>query len=186
MPFAVWLVLAGISSTLLFERPESFFDAQWGKGFFDLTALLVAIYASEKINAYYESHLGRVRPRRQGRKVRGPLILVAALALAVVIGLPSVREGLGVGVLGVTAGTFAAGFILYSWWPMRDMMTFHWPIIAFLILAVSILPLFGAVSLDGLPLFMSAVGALLAAGFVLDHLLVTRTLKHVPEDADAV
>lgn len=185
-PFAVLLVATGVANAAFFGRPESFLDAQWGRAGFYLVCLAAAFYASERINAYYERSFGRVRQRRRRAAGHGPLLLVAAFAAAVVIGLPSVSERLGTGVLGAVCGAFMAGYLLYNWWPMRSPLTGHWPVLALLALACGMLPSVGVfASWDGLSLIMVPLGGVLAVGFALDHLLVVRTFGKVPEERDA-
>lgn len=182
VPFVLALVLWGFVTWLWFEEPSGFFDVQLLRNGVFLLVFLVPWLFVRPIERYYEHHFGLVRQRRWKPSGRGTLLLAAALVVAIVVGLPALRDDLGQPVLGIVSGLFAATLILYNWWPLRSKFTIHWPILAALAIVVCSLPLADIFIGEMFSLLMAPLGVVFLVGFVLDHLLLVRTLKVVPED----
>ena len=183
VPFALALMLWGVATWLWFEEPSGFFEVQPLANVVFFLVVFMPCLLVKPIERYYERRFGRVRQRRRRPSGWwGTLLLAAALVVATVVGLPALRDDLGQPVLGAICGLFAAAFVLYNWWPVRSRFTIYWPTLAILVVGVCSLPVASVFVGEMFSLLMAPLGLIFLVGFVLDHLLLVRTLKAVPED----
>ena len=184
VPFVLPLMLWGFATWRWFEEPSGFFDFQpLRNGAFFLVMLTPWIFVGP-IERYYENRFGLVRQRRRKPTRWGALLLAVALVVALIVGSPALRDNLGQPMLGITGGLFAAAFILYNWWPVRSRFTLYWPALAMLAIGVCSLPLAGVLAREVFSLLLVPLGAIFIMGLVMDHFLLVRTLKTVPEGDD--
>lgn len=151
-----------------------------------LAILLLPIWAE----SYYGRRFGRVRSRWKGLsryEVIGMLLL-----LAFVYGLLAATELYGEEaewfLSSAAPGIYFGGLLVYTWWPKRSWLTAYWPVLALLVAGAGLLlSLAGQVSGWELTMPMiSVLGVASIIGGFLDHLLLARTLKALPEDGNAV
>ena len=145
-------------------------------------AVGIALALHKLIGVYYDRTFGRVQ-RRPGNRLGGWLgdgaIMVALFTLAVI----DVRFDLPVSLFGLA---LAALILSWSVGGFRK----HYVIIAALVVVVSLTPLLG-ISYQALEpsesaefMLWAGFGLIYVVGGVLDHLLLVRTMKRVPEEDD--
>ena len=183
----VMLVLlgGGLSIGLLAGFPGS----QVFQALFRVTGVILVILMillPVWVGAYYERRFGQARSRWKGLsryEVMGML-----LVLAFVYGLLAANQFYGEGaeqfLSSVAPGVYFGGLLVYEWWPKRSRLTAYWPVLAAVVAGSSpLLSLVGQISGWQLLLPMIAIlGVASIIGGLLDHLLLVRTMKSLPED----
>ncbi len=178
------LVLFGgglsVSFLMGFVGSRTFQTFLWGVCV--LATLLLPIWAE----SYYGRRFGRVRSRWTGLSrydVMG-MLLVLAFAWGLLAAIEFYGEGMERFMSSVAPGAYFGGLIVYAWWPKRSSLTAYWPILAVLVVGAGpLLSLAGQISGWQLILPMIAVlGIASIVGGFLDHLLLTRTMKSLPEE----
>ena len=147
-----------------------------------LAMLLLPVW----VRSYYERRFGQARSRWRGLsryEVMGML-----LVLAFVYGLLAANQFYGEGaeqfLSSVAPGVYFGGLLVYEWWPKRSWLTAYWPVLAAVVAGSS--PLLSlAAQISGWQLLLPMIAILGIAsiiGGLLDHLLLVRTMKSLPED----
>ena len=135
------------------------------------------------IKTWYQRRYGRVRTISQysGRRY---LLRYAAgiITLVVIVAIDAYIGGLGDGPLNYLFFLMVGVGAVVDWWPERR---FRWYYLVFgvLLLLTGLLLMFGLLPDRATPgLFLGFLVLYLIVGGLLDHLLLVRTLKSVPEE----
>lgn len=171
VPLGIWLCLVALGEAAGYipaTQPQiaaiTMF-AYLGSGFFVLAAY-------GWVGKIYERQYGSVHPLLQAR----PRALSGCLSGAGFLFVLYVGIMLGSQLLAVEVTMLLAALLLYAAWRSR------WYRKDYLVLLVLLI---GVSSLSSNTLIMGLNGATVIAGGLLDHLLLVRTLKQVPEEGHA-
>lgn len=144
-----------------------------------VVAIYPAFFAEGIVGRFYERRFGRVRSR-----VRPTDYVFWAVLIALVFSMDSIGNWSERSFVLALGGVVAGAYVLGAFWPRekRHRITAYWPVIAALAVATGLLSAFGFV-VPGT--FIAVLGLYACVGLVLDHLLLVRTFKEVPEESDA-
>ena len=181
VPWAMWLVLTGVAAAFWFEPPSGFFDVAWLRDLVLGAGAVLCWVLYFRAAGYYDRRFGKVIQRRRRKNSGRDFALFIGVVVLMLLASPLI-ERLGETATSVYAGCVLAGFILYLWWERRHRLIVHWPILAALTVVVGFLPAVATLPGHGISLLSLPVGLLLVAGLLLDHLVLVRTLKAVPEE----
>jgi hypothetical protein len=175
VPYGTAMLMLGMMRLKWLPKPEWIGD---NADAFNLGLVIAAVlYALGQF--YYRHTFGNVQPLPgiQKRFLLGALVVFAALAGAIII-----DSNMHLPVL--VFGLVLAGLLLVYSWPRRKY-AMHYLLMAPIAAAVSLLPLFGAVSQDQYSgIGLTVWGLTILVGGILDHLLLVRTLKPARETVD--
>ncbi|MGF1473544.1 MAG: hypothetical protein ACFB50_17625 [Rubrobacteraceae bacterium] len=167
-------------ASMLLPSSSTYFGYVVGEVFF--YALILMLIATVLLyfvaGNYYERRFGWVQTFSMKRKQ----VVAVATAIGVLLGVGSVNLVFQppIHMIWVVWGLSAAAI----YWPERRFRM-HYVAIGVLVVGASFLPLFGITSVSlayetgGLLAFL---GVFYLVGGILDHLLLVRTMKHLPED----
>lgn len=181
VPWAMWLVLTGVATAFWFEPPSGFFDVAWLRDFVLGAGAVLCWVFYFCAAGYYDRRFGKVIQRRRRQNSGRDFALFVGVVVLVLL-VSTLIERLGETATSVYGGCLLAGFSLYLWWERRHRLTVHWPILAALIVMIGFLPAVATLPGHGISLLSVLMGSLLSAGLLLDHLVLVRTLKAVPEE----
>ena len=138
-----------------------------------------AWWLSRRIGRYYDAAFGQVQPIPRSRRDRIEAIVLALLAYGAFC--LDTMALVPVSVLGMAM----AVTMLYEWWKAGRFRT-HYLVAAALFVVVALLPSIGVLSdvlirRGGAWFILVLLGAIGVIVAILDHLLLARTLKPLPE-----
>ena len=180
VPLGLWFVAAGAG------------DAGWWPWFFKtgrpvshLLGLGLAWFLSWLIGRYYKYNYGQVQPSPQTQR-KGRLVTIVGLpALLIALAVDwSMKLPVSLVALLITA------YFLTAYLCSSGRFRKHYVVIALLFAGLGLMPLLLRVPLSdriwgpGGVMFTLLLGLGLIAGGILDHLLLVRTLKPLPEASD--
>lgn len=146
-----------------------------------IPAAVASVVFSYRSVGYYERRFGRFTRRRRRMPLQEKVFLSGVLFLIAVFW--GIRDRLDDPVLGASIGLFSGTGMLFFWWLRRYGFAIHWPVLGALVTGAGLLSLSGVLFEE--PSLMLAVSSFaFAAGHLLDHLLLVRTMKRLPERDD--
>ena len=169
------LVVVGVAFLGVLDVPS--------KSFVYLAAALLLGVASAVFTyrsaGYYEREFGRFRPRQRPWTRQQKVFLCAGLLLgAVFLGL---RNRLDEPVIGTIIGVSCGILMLSVWCTRRHRLTAYWPVLAAFVFGVGVTVYLYAPS-EAWSLTVVICGLVWATAHLLDHLLLARTMKALPEE----
>lgn len=147
-----------------------------------LLALIVGLFSNKIMESYYQSRFGYVEPdpertRRERRwSMIGPLVAFMAIVLDEALQLQEI-------VVWLLWMTPVLAYMFIVEWPHRRF-TIHRIIAGLFLVGVNALPLLGITRLSSYTLGLITIGLMLVIIGLIDHLLLVRTFKPVPEDTN--
>jgi len=185
VPYALILVLLGVSSYLWIEPASGIFEFRPVGDLLPAGLIVLALVSHHYASVYYERRFGLVRRRFWHTNSR--LANLSWIVIAVVFVLSFFGRWFGPVGSSLLAGAAIVAFILGDLWIERHRLTAYWSVLAVAVVGVCLLPAFGIFEGDAFALIAVPLGFILFLGLLLNHLLLARTLKPAPkEDGDAV
>jgi hypothetical protein len=146
-----------------------------------LGSIGLAIALTKAIEGYYERRFGRIEPDPERTRRKRRWALISMFSWFIVIVLHEAFQ-LPLSVFLLTTGAFWVIYMFLYDWPNRRFMMHH--ITAMLLfIGISLLLSLGVIEQDNSTPLLVATGLILLIIDIIDHVLLVRTLKPVPEDS---